>query len=167
MLYILRTRQSRNFVGGCKIILDLTFLFTFAAHIGLLFANMIAAMIYLFCGGDTGQTFGLALLYWALLTPLSYICWFRPAYKAFRDDSSFNFMLFFFIFFFQFLFSVLYALGIGGMGSCGLIVAIGQLAKGTGSGIVSGILMLAVGIGYTIAALGDFYCLITIHKLYR
>ena len=79
-----------------------------------------------------------------------------------RDDSSFNFMLFFFVFFFQFLFSVLYALGIGGMGACGLIGAIGQLAEGTASGIVSGILMLAVGIGFTLTALGDFYCLITV-----
>jgi len=141
--------------------------YLWVAHILLLFANMIVALIFLFCGGDKGQTFGLALLYWALLTPLSYICWFRPAYKAFRDDSSFNFMLFFFVFFFQFLFSVLYALGIGGMGACGLIGAIGQLAEGTASGIVSGILMLAVGIGFTLTALGDFYCLITIHKLYR
>jgi len=141
--------------------------YLWVAHIGLLFANMIVALIYLFCGGDKGQTFGLALLYWALLTPLSYICWFRPAYKAFRDDSSFNFMLFFFIFFFQFLFSVLYALGIQSMGACGLIGAIGQLADGTATGIVSGILMLFVGIGFTLAALGDFYCLLTIHKLYR
>merc|ERR1719495_465273 len=53
------------------------------------------------------------------------------------------------------------------MGACGLIGAIGQLAEGTASGIVSGILMLAVGIGFTLTALGDFYCLITIHKLYR
>ena len=81
-----------------------------------------------------------------------------------RDDSSFNFMLFFFVFFFQFLFSVLYALGIGGMGACGLIGAIGQLAEGTASGIVSGILMLAVGIGFTLTALGDFYCLITVFR---
>jgi len=141
--------------------------YLWVAHIGLLFGNMIVALIYLFCGGDKGQTFGLALLYWALLTPLSYVCWFRPAYKAFRDDSSFNFMLFFFVFFFQFLFSVLYALGIGGMGACGLIGAIGQMADGTASGIVSGILMLIIGIGFTLAALGDFYCLITIHKMYR
>jgi len=142
--------------------------YLWVAHIGLLFANMIVALIYLFCGGgEGGQTFGLALVYWAIFTPASFICWFRPAYKAFRDDSSFNFMVFFFVFFFQFLFSILYALGIQSIGSCGLIVAISQLAKGTASGVVSGIMMLLVGIGFAIAALGDFYSLITIHKLYR
>ena len=56
-------------------------------------ANMVVGVLYLFAGGDSGQTFGLALIYWALYTPLSFICWFRPAYKAFRDDSSFNFMV--------------------------------------------------------------------------
>ena len=75
-------------------------------------------------------------------------------------------MLFFFVFFFQFLFSVLYALGIGGMGACGLIGAIGQMADGTASGIVSGILMLIIGIGFTLAALGDFYCLITVPAIF-
>ena len=54
---------------------------------------MVVGILYLFAGGDSGQTFGLALIYWALYTPLSFICWFRPAYKAFRDDSSFNFMV--------------------------------------------------------------------------
>ena len=65
----------------------------FIAYAALLFANMVVGILYLFAGGDSGQTFGLALIYWALYTPLSFICWFRPAYKAFRDDSSFNFMV--------------------------------------------------------------------------
>jgi len=142
--------------------------YLWVAHVGLLLANMLVALIYLFCGGgEGGQTFGLALVYWAIFTPSSFVCWFRPAYKAFRDDSSFNFMLFFFVFFFQFLFSILYALGIQSIGSCGLIVAISQLATGTASGVVSGILMLLVGVGFAIVALGDFYSLVTIHKLYR
>ena len=88
-----------------------------SAHIGLLFSNMIVGLFYLFAGGDFGQTFGLGLLYFVLFTPVSFVCWFRPAYKAFRDDSSFNFMVFFFVFFFQFLMSVLNFLGIGNTGS--------------------------------------------------
>ena len=88
-----------------------------SAHIGLLFSNMIVGLFYLFAGGDFGQTFGLGLLYFVLFTPVSFVCWFRPAYKAFRDDSSFNFMVFFFVFFFQFLMSILNFLGIGNTGS--------------------------------------------------
>ena len=78
---------------------------------------MIVGLFYLFAGGDFGQTFGLGLLYFVLFTPVSFVCWFRPAYKAFRDDSSFNFMVFFFVFFFQFLMSILNFLGIGNTGS--------------------------------------------------
>lgn len=74
-----------------KIVRNLYYLWV--AHAALLLANMVVGILYLFAGGDSGQTFGLALIYWALYTPLSFICWFRPAYKAFRDDSSFNFMV--------------------------------------------------------------------------
>jgi len=139
--------------------------YLWVAQIGLLFANLITALIYLFTDG-AGQTFGVALLYWILFTPASYVCWFRPAYKAFKDDSSFNFMLFFFMFFFQSLFSGLYALGVL-PGSCGLISAVAQFKAGGAGGIITGILMLVVGFGYAIATLGDAYCLVTIHKLYR
>jgi hypothetical protein len=45
---------------------------------------MICGLLYLFAKGDMGQTFGLALVYWFLFTPASFMCWYRPAYKAFR-----------------------------------------------------------------------------------
>lgn len=143
--------------------------YLWVAHAGLLLGNLVIGILYLFGGGDKGQTFGLALVYWALYTPLSFICWFRPAYKAFRDDSSFNFMVFFFVFFFQFLISVIYALGIGGMGSSGFITGIGEITgKDSGGFLVFvGILMLICGFGFALCALADFYLLVTIHKLYR
>merc|ERR1712020_593790 len=110
-----------------------------------------------------------ALIYWALYTPLSFVCWIRPAYKAFRDDSSFNFMVFFFVFFFQFLISVIYALGIGGMGSSGFITGIYTVTDKESGGftVFVGVLMLITGFGFAVCALGDFYLLVTIHKLYR
>jgi len=149
-----------------KIVRNLYYLWV--AHAALLLANMVVGILYLFAGGDSGQTFGLALIYWALYTPLSFICWFRPAYKAFRDDSSFNFMVFFFVFFFQFLIATVYALGIGGMGSCGFILGIAKISGGDGGFIkFVGVLMLVTGVGFAVCAMGDFYLLVTIHKLYR
>jgi len=150
-----------------KIVRNLYYLWV--AHAALLLGNLIVGILYLFVGGDHGQTFGLALIYWALYTPLSFVCWFRPAYKAFRDDSSFNFMVFFFVFFFQFMISVIYALGIGGMGSSGFILGIGSITSQESSGglVFVGVLMLISGFGFALCALGDFYLLVTIHKLYR
>lgn len=136
------------------------------AHATLYTANVIIGLLFLFCGGDAGETFGLALVYWFLFTPAAYMCWFRPAYKAFRDDSSMYFMVFFFTFFFQFLLTVLYALGIGNMGSSGLILGFRHLTGG-GFTIFVGVLMVICGIGFTVAALADFYMLIKIHRMYR
>ena len=70
-------------------------------HALLMIANLFGGVCFLFSGLDKGSMFGLGLVYGFFFIPLSFLCWFRPAYKAFRNDSSFNFMLFFFIFFCQ------------------------------------------------------------------
>ena len=52
-----------------------------------------------------------SIIYVFAFTPLSFVGWFRPLYKAFRSDSSFNFMIFFFVFFCHLAVSVLFAIG--------------------------------------------------------
>ncbi|XP_074060767.1 secretory carrier-associated membrane protein 4 isoform X2 [Macrotis lagotis] len=47
-----------------------------------LLVNLIACLAWWIAGGD-GVNFGLALLWLVLFSPCSYVCWFRPAYKAF------------------------------------------------------------------------------------
>jgi hypothetical protein len=133
-------------------------------HVSLLFANMLTGLLFLFVGGDLGTTFGLALVYAVIFTPASYVCWFRPGYKAFRDDSSFNFMLFFFVFFFQTLVSALYALGIGNMGASGLIVGLSTIGgkDATGGQIFVGVLMIIVGVCFGLAGLADFFMLVRV-----
>jgi len=139
-------------------------------HAGLMLANVLGGMCLLFSGAsDHGTVFGLAILYGAIGIPASFLCWFRPAYKAFRSDSSFNFMVFFFVFFMQFLFSAVMALGIPNSGGCGLITAIAtfQDREASGGDVFVGILLLIIGIGFTIAAVADFFMLSKIHALYR
>jgi len=136
------------------------------AHASLYLSNVLIGLLFLFAGGDSGATFGLALVYWFLFTPASYMCWFRPGYKAFRDDSSMYFMVFFFTFFFQFVMSVIYGLGIGGMGSSGLIMGFQHLS-GSGFLIFVGVLMVINGAGFATVALADFYMLVKIHRMYR
>ena len=138
------------------------------AHVILLFVNLLVGSFYVFVGGDRGETFGLALINWMLFTPLSFLCWFRPAYKAFRDNSSLNFMLFFFFFFFQFLTSVVCSLGIGGTGSSGLIKGISLIAQvGNKGSVFVGVCMLFTGIAFAVCAAFDYYLLVKIHKIYR
>lgn len=137
------------------------------AHVTLLLANLVVALFYIFAGGDQAwATFGLALIYTFLFTPASFVCWFRPVYKAFRDDSSLYFMVFFFVFFFQFLVSLVYTFGIGGMGSCGLYMGSSNIGQGAGKTFI-GILMVIIGLGFGCSAAADLYMLIRIHKLYR
>ncbi|XP_047387398.1 secretory carrier-associated membrane protein 4 isoform X2 [Sciurus carolinensis] len=81
-----------------------------------LLVNLVACLAW-WAGGGAGANFGLALVWLLLFSPCSYVCWFRPAYKAFRADSSFNFMAFFFIFGAQFVLTVIQAIGFSGWGA--------------------------------------------------
>jgi len=109
--------------------------------------------------------FGLALVYFVIFVPMSYLCWFRPAYKAFRSDSSFNFMVFFFVFFFQFLMSVVLSIfmeGSNGIVSGAKLINLGGVGK-----VLVGILVLLVGICFLTCAVLDFLMLVRVHKIYR
>ncbi|KAE8617440.1 hypothetical protein XENTR_v10009073 [Xenopus tropicalis] len=77
--------------------------------------NLIGCLAWMI-GGGGAINFGLAILWVILFTPCSYVCWFRPAYKAFKTDSSFNFMAFFFTFSAQLVISIIQAVGIPGWG---------------------------------------------------
>merc|ERR1719244_845466 len=138
-------------------------------HALLMIANLFGGICFLFSGIDKGSMFGLGLVYGFFFIPLSFLCWFRPAYKAFRNDSSFNFMLFFFIFFCQFMFSCIMALGIPGSGGSGIITAIATLTEKDASGgtYFVGFLVMCIAVGFCIAALADFFMLTKIHGYYR
>lgn len=137
-------------------------------HTALRFYNVLIGLLFLFVGGLGGLgSFIWAVVMFVAFTPLSYLLWFRPVYKAFRDDSSISFMLFFFVFFFQMLVSILRMLGWGN-GSSGLILGFQTVSAGASGGLIFvGILMIIDGVGYGIAALADFYVLTRVHKMYR
>ncbi|KAF5306016.1 hypothetical protein FQR65_LT07509 [Abscondita terminalis] len=111
---------------------------------------------------------GLGILYVFLFTPFSYLCWFRPAYKAFRSDSSFNFMVFFFIFFFQFVITVIQAIGIPSSGTIGIITALSKFKGESSAGnIIVAIIELLIAIGFCSAAAVDLFLISKIHRMYR
>uniref|UniRef100_A0A670ZJ48 Secretory carrier-associated membrane protein n=1 Tax=Pseudonaja textilis TaxID=8673 RepID=A0A670ZJ48_PSETE len=98
-----------------------------------LFINFLASLIW-FCVDSTGGSgFGLSILWALIFTPCSFMCWYRPMYKAFRSDSSFNFFVFFFIFFAQNVMYVLQAVGSAPRSEVHLCFSIHSLYRRTGA----------------------------------
>ncbi|XP_070622542.1 secretory carrier-associated membrane protein 3 isoform X1 [Erythrolamprus reginae] len=128
-----------------------------------LFVNFLASLIW-FCVASSGASgFGLSILWTLIFTPCSFMCWYRPMYKAFRSDSSFNFFVFFFIFFAQDVIYVLQAIGIPGWGFSGWIICIEAFRHSPGVGIF---MMLVAALFTVVAGLG-IIMLKRIHSLYR
>ncbi|XP_065199912.1 secretory carrier-associated membrane protein 1 [Planococcus citri] len=146
-----------------KIVTQLYKLWQF--HAALLLANVFGTVWLNLVGLDITDFF-LSIVYSAVFIPLSFLCWFRPGYKAFRDDSSFNFMVFFFIFFFQMVLSLMQGLGFSG-GYCGLLKAFPLLDGGTTKRVLVGIIILCIALGFLAAAAADLYLISKIHRIYR
>ncbi|XP_053405129.1 secretory carrier-associated membrane protein 1-like [Mercenaria mercenaria] len=127
-----------------------------------LFLNFLGSLAYFIVDSDGGATFGLSILWLILFTPCSFICWYRPLYKAFRSDSSFNFFVFFFIFFFQFCTCILMCLGITDI-SVGIIGGLGTV----GDNVAVGLIMIFVGIFFGIVSVLCFALLVKVHRIYR
>lgn len=132
-------------------------------HVLMLVVNMLGGLA-IFVTSASGVTFGLGLLYMLLFTPVSYLCWFRPVYKAFRSDSSFNFMVFFFIFFFQVCVAVVSAIGIPNMGSCGWVSVVSAFSN---SSIGLGVFLTLVALGASADAAMMGILLLWVHRIYR
>uniref|UniRef100_A0A8C2RA83 Secretory carrier-associated membrane protein n=1 Tax=Capra hircus TaxID=9925 RepID=A0A8C2RA83_CAPHI len=124
--------------------------------------NLVGCLAWLI-GGGGATNFGLAFLWLILFTPCSYVCWFRPIYKAFKTDSSFSFMAFFFTFMAQLVISIIQAVGIPGWGVCGWIATISFFGTNVGSAVV----MLVPTVLFTVMAVFSFIALSMVHKFYR
>ncbi|CAH2049190.1 unnamed protein product, partial [Iphiclides podalirius] len=131
-------------------------------HALVLALNIIGAMSMMI-SGEGFTIFGLSILYFVLLTPFSFICWYRPIYKAFRSDSSFNFMVFFFIFLFQIIITTVQSIGFTGGGSCGLVTSISAFKVNVGVGIIT----LLVTIGFITTVVADVMLMAKVHRIYR
>ncbi|KAH7708895.1 SCAMP family protein [Aphelenchoides avenae] len=136
--------------------------YVYIVYVLALVANAIASLIYMITGGGIGIFF-LAVIQLILFTPCSYLFWFRPVYKALRDDSSFNFMVFFFVLFFHSIFCLVQALGLSSY-ACGWAYAISVFRDGH---IIIGLLMLVAAVAFTAAFAGMAFALLKVHRLYR
>lgn len=126
--------------------------------------NIFAAILLLTYGiEDAGQNVSFGLMTTLFLVPLTYMSWFRPLYKAFKDDSSFNFMVFFFVFFMQTLIVGLWSLGLPTAGACGLYVALKNMGKGI---FLTLVLFIVTGCWMAYSVASTLY-LLKVHSIYR
>ncbi|PKK18503.1 secretory carrier membrane protein 3 [Columba livia] len=128
-----------------------------------LFLNFLSSLAWFCVDASSGSGFGLSILWALLYTPCSFVCWYRPMYKAFRSDSSFNFFVFFFVFFAQNVMYVLQAIGIPNWGFCGWILSLIALRKNTAVAVM----MILVSLSFTAVAVLGIIMLKKIHSLYR
>lgn len=143
-----------------KIVRTMYYLWMF--YVVVLLLNFIGGIALLIKDGEA-SLFGFSVLYVILFVPLSFLCWFRPLYKAFRTDSSFNFMVFFFVFFVQLILSVICAVGVGATGACGFVVAIQQYSKN----VPMGIFLTIVAAAHAVNAAAAAIMLLRVHRIYR
>lgn len=132
-------------------------------HVIVLFLNVLASLAWFCVDSDGGTTFGLSILWFILFTPCSFVCWYRPLYKAFRSDSSFNFFVFFFVFFFQFIVYIIQCIGITDF-TVGWINGITVASK---YNVGAGAVMLFVAFFFSLKATASIILLIKVHRIYR
>ncbi|VDD94839.1 unnamed protein product [Enterobius vermicularis] len=136
--------------------------YVFLTYVLALVVNVIASLFYFLFGGGSVGIFLLAIIQLVLFSPCSFLFWFRPVYKAFRNDSSFNFMVFFFVLFFHTLFTFIQTLGLSQY-ACGWANTI-EVFK---THVFVGFPMLLSAVAFTAAFAGMIIALIRVHKHYR
>lgn len=132
-------------------------------HSATLFLNVLACLAYFTVDNNNGVDFGLSILWFVLFTPVAFICWYRPVYKAFRSDSSFSFFFFFFVFFFQVAVYIIQTVGIPHWGNSGWITSITMINKNLAVAVV----MMVVAGFFTVNAVLAVILLKMVHSKYR
>ncbi|XP_041651750.1 secretory carrier-associated membrane protein 2 [Cheilinus undulatus] len=132
-------------------------------HCVTLFLNLLACLAAFISSADHGIDFGLSILWLILFAPCSFLCWYRPVYKAFKTDSSFSFFFFFFVFFAQVVIFVIQSVGIPKWGNSGWINAITSFGLNKAVGAI----MIIVAILFTMNAVLSIILLKMVHQMYR
>ncbi|KAI5101351.1 secretory carrier membrane protein 2, like [Silurus meridionalis] len=132
-------------------------------HCVTLFMNLLACLASFIVNSQNGVDFGLSILWFVLFSPTAFMCWYRPVYKAFRSDSSFNFFFFFLIFAFQVVVYIIQCVGIPNWGNSGWISSISMLRSNIGVAVF----MMIVAIFFTVNAVLSVTLLKMVHGKYR
>jgi hypothetical protein len=137
--------------------------YVYLIYVVALLTNVFASLFYfIFTTNGSIGVFFLSIIETVLFTPCSFLFWFRPLYKAFRDDSSFNFMVFFFVLFFHSIFCLIQALGFSSY-ACGWLTLFPVFKES----IFVALIMLISATMFSLAFAGMVFSLLKVHRFYR
>ncbi|KAL4613417.1 secretory carrier-associated membrane protein 2-like [Arapaima gigas] len=132
-------------------------------HCVTLILNLLACLAAFTVYSSKALDFGLSILWFIAFTPCSFLCWYRPIYKAFKSDSSFSFFFFFFVFFFQTVVYIIQSVGIPNWGNSGWINSLSMIKINLGVAVV----MMVVAGFFTMCAVLAIILLKMVHSMYR
>ncbi|KAI6128300.1 scamp family-domain-containing protein [Pisolithus croceorrhizus] len=120
-----------------------------------LIVNMIACIFFLVAGSsDGGKDLGGSIGYLLIISPLSFLLWYRPIYNGYMKEQALYYYIFFFFCGFHLLYSIYMVIGIPSTGSAGLIQTIQMYASGHWA---AGILGTVATVGWSVQGLGLAY----------
>ncbi|XP_018496106.1 secretory carrier-associated membrane protein 1 [Galendromus occidentalis] len=129
----------------------------------LLLVNIFGAVMLFHFDSSKLDVMAGSIVSFVLYVPLAFVGWFRPIYRAFRSDSSLNFMVFFLVFTVQVILSIVSTTGVADYGAIGVFTAIGAFGTSKFLGVLLSIIAACQGL----FALACFVMLMRIHRLYR
>nr|XP_061800529.1 secretory carrier-associated membrane protein 1-like [Nerophis lumbriciformis] len=132
-------------------------------HTGTLLANLAGSLAWFSVDPTRRVDLGLAVLWFLLLTPCSFVCWYRPIYGAFKNNSSFSFFVFFFVFVWQLGVYAMQSAGIPGWGTCGWLSALMCLKTSPAASA----LLMAVAALFTALVVASLVMFMQVHAEYR
>ncbi|CAL1704699.1 unnamed protein product [Somion occarium] len=122
---------------------------------GTLVINMVACIFILVAGAaGGGSDLGSSIGYLLVITPLSFLLWYRPIYNGYMKEQALYYYLYFFFGGFHLLYSIYMIIGIPSTGSAGLIQTIRMF---TGHHWVAAIIGIIATVGWVIQGLGNAF----------
>ncbi|KAJ3477414.1 hypothetical protein NLI96_g10480 [Meripilus lineatus] len=117
--------------------------------------NMIACIFILVSGeGNAGSDLGSSIGYLIVITPLSFLLWYRPIYNGYMKEQALYYYLYFVFGGFHLLYSAYMIIGIPSTGSAGIIRTIQMYTK---PALPAAIIGTIATVGWVLQGLGNAY----------
>lgn len=110
--------------------------FSWLMSLVCLVINMVSLLAGVIVDPNQGVSFGISIAILLLGLLLPFVFWYRPLYKAVKNDSGLNYFFFFFSYTWHILLAVIYAIGIPSSGGGGFIVAVQVFNISVGAGVI-------------------------------